>query len=162
MTFYLEVTSKKGDKTDKTYKTVPVNECILPSDYFSVDGTIFKPTNKLCEKNGTHYWEIVAGVGRGPGCYNQLLILFPGISPPIPGTYFLQPDGATLTAGHAYVQVGVPTGIECSGVVWVISTTSGTLNVSNTYNGKIRVTFNNVDATWGSNHYQISGDITCH
>lgn len=150
----LEVSSKKGKKTSTCSKTVSVQQLILPTDYFSAGTTIYKPIYKFCGPNSNYYWKISATEGSG-NCFNALLILFYGATPPLAGNYTLQPTDPT-TSGTAYVQVGAPTGIECAGVVWYESN-SGQLTVSYT-NGKMRVVFNNIP----TNSVNISGDITCN
>jgi len=156
-TFKLEVT---GHGDNSTYsKSVSVKELILPTDYFSQGSTIYIPVTKAQKPSSGTYWKVTASDSytSGPFCYNGLIILFYGTTPPLAGNYSCQSIDPTAP-NQVYVQVGAPTGIECAGVHWYIST-SGQLTVSYTGSGKLHVTFNNVPSTLGP---LISGDITCH
>lgn len=154
-TFTLEVT---GNGDNSTYsKSVNIKELILQTDYFAVGNTTYIPTTKSCEANSP-YWIVTASPGYTSPCYNDVAIIFFGTFPPSAGNYALQSNYQTLTIGQAFIKIGAPTGIECAGVNWYIST-SGSLNVSYTGSGKLHITFSNIPSTLGP---LISGDITCH
>ena len=142
--FTLEVSSKKGNKNTSVTKSILLKQAILPSDYYSVNSTVYKPTDKKSYINiNSNNWLITATSNA-----TTLYFQFYGTSPPAAGTYSLVPYSPN--PGEATVAI--------QDIINYYSY-SGQLTVIIPSAGRVRAVFNNADDGSGN---LLSGDITVH
>lgn len=142
--FTLEVFSKKGKKSNSVTKSVQLKQAILPTDFYSVGGTVYKPNDKSLNKN-SFYWWIEASISTS----NSVFIEFNGTNPPAAGTYSV--TDYSPSPGQAEIQIKDATGYHYSN--------TGTLTVTVPSAGIVRAVFTNLPDYYNSS-ILLSGDIT--
>jgi hypothetical protein len=137
-----------GNKKSSVTKSIVLKQPIFTTDYFSVNSSVFKPTDKTSALSSNNIWRISALKSNNV----NLTMYFGGTTAPIQGTYTLKSNTFSLAANEA--SLSLYDGFSSHG-----SYMGGQLTVTTVSPGLVRATFTNIG---DGNGNTLSGDITFH